>query len=388
MKPLLAALLLLSAALPATAAEGDEPRPNTLTPKEIAEGWILLFDGETTFGWQATNESKWTIAEGMLAPQEGKVGALVTTAVFNDYEVRLEYKAKKGGFPQVVISPGTDVQLTKYDEEQGTLPPRRADEPHREVCPLLPRGTGWNRLRLVVEGGRVLVKESAGGGSTKGTPSIPRQGTSHVALAGSGFVVRNVKLRPLGEKSVFNGKDLSGWKEIPDKKSKFTVTEDGALNIKNGPGDIQTEGQWADFVLQLEIFSNGKSLNSGVFFRCLPGEFWSGYEAQVRNQWQGDDRSKPVDYGTGGLYNRQPARKVVSSDKEWFTMTVAAAGPHIAIWVNGYQTVDYTDKRPPNKSARNGTKTDAGPLSLQGHDPTTDLSFRNIRIAELPGAGK
>ena len=42
---------------------------NTLTPKEIADGWVLLWDGETTFGWHNPNDSKWTIAEGMLAPQ-------------------------------------------------------------------------------------------------------------------------------------------------------------------------------------------------------------------------------------------------------------------------------------------------------------------------------
>jgi hypothetical protein len=138
--------------------------------------------------------------------------------------------------------------------------------------------------------------------------------------------------------------------------------------------------------LQLECRSNGEHLNSGVFFRCLAGQFWSGYEAQVRNQWKDDDRTKPVDYGTGGLYNRQPARKVVSSDREWFTMTVVARGNHLAVWVNGYQTADFTDTRPADRDARKGTKTDKGPVSLQGHDPTTDLSFRNIRIAELPRA--
>jgi hypothetical protein len=52
--------------------------------------------------------------------------------------------------------------------------------------------------------------------------------------------------------------------------------------------------------------------------------------------------------------------------------------------VNGYQTADFTDERPLNQSARNGSKLDKGPLSLQGHDPTTDLNFRNIRIVELP----
>jgi hypothetical protein len=136
------------------------------------------------------------------------------------------------------------------------------------------------------------------------------------------------------------------------------------------------------------VFSNGKHLNSGVFFRCLPGKKWSGYEAQIRNQWEGDDRTKPVDFGTGGIYRRQPARKVVSSDKEWFTMTIAANGKHLAVWVNGYQTADFTDTRKPNVSAREGSKVDKGPISLQGHDATTDLSFRNIRIAALPVAAE
>ena len=208
-------------------------------------------------------------------------------------------------------------------------------------------------------------------------------------------------------------------------------------DLKNGNGDIQTEGQWDDFVLQIEVLSNGPHLNSGVFFRCIPGLFWSGYEAQIRNEWisdvtlkdgtkltgsltvKGDDaslqvytvqgkraqqpRSKevkkfnkadivevidhrdiPIDFGTGAIYNQQPARKVVSNDHEWYTMTIVANGNHLAVWVNGYQTADFTDKRPPNENARKGAKVDKGPLSLQGHDPTTDLCFRNIRIAELP----
>ena len=220
----------------------------------------------------------------------------------------------------------------------------------------------------------------------KGTtlPATPPKPLVFDVPAGSTLMLRNVKYRPLSLKPIFNGKDLAGWKEIPGRPSKFTVTSDGELNVKNGPGDLQTEGQWADFILQLEIIANGKHLNSGVFFRCLPGQFWSGYETQIRNQWQGDDRTKPVDFGTGAIYNRQPARKVVSDDGQWFSMTIIAEGNHLAVWVNGYQVTDFTDARPPSNNARRGAKLDQGPISLQGHDPTTDLSFRKIRIAELP----
>jgi hypothetical protein len=79
-----------------------------------------------------------------------------------------------------------------------------------------------------------------------------------------------------------------------------------------------------------------------------------------------------------------PARRSVAKDKEWFTMTVAAQGRHIATWVNGIQVVDWTDDRPEADNARNGCKIGKGPISLQGHDATTDLRFRNINIVELP----
>ena len=78
----------------------------------------------------------------------------------------------------------------------------------------------------------------------------------------------NIKIKPRELKPLFNGKDLTGWKDFPGKKSKFTVTDKGDLNVKNGPGDLQTTGKYQDFILQLECISNGKHLNSGIFFRC------------------------------------------------------------------------------------------------------------------------
>jgi hypothetical protein len=197
---------------------------------------------------------------------------------------------------------------------------------------------------------------------------------------------RDVKLRPLGLRRFFNGKDLTGWMEIPDRKSVYSVTSEGWLNVKDGPGDLQTVSKWGDFILQMELISHGEHLNSGVFFRALPGQFWSGYESQIRNQWQDDDRSRPVDFGTGGIYNRQPARRVVSNDHEWFTKTIAVHGRHMSVWVDGLQVSDFTDLRDPHESARQGYRAAAGVVSLQGHDPTTDLSFRNLRIVELPPA--
>jgi hypothetical protein len=201
-------------------------------------------------------------------------------------------------------------------------------------------------------------------------------------------MIRSIKARPFGTQPLFNDKNLDGWKiNAADPKrmsSKWEVTKDGELSVKNGPGDLVTEKEFDNFVLQLECKTNGKALNSGVFFRCIPGQYQNGYEAQIQNAYKDNDRTKPADFGTGAIYRRVPARKVVTNDNEWFTMTVVADGKHIATWVNGYQTVDWTDDRKENDNPRNGYRAAKGPISIQGHDPTTDILFRNIRIAELP----
>ncbi len=379
----------------------DASKSNTLSPQEIRDGWLLLFDGQTLFGWTSADLAKWTVKDGHLSPQNN-APPLVTTSAFADYELSVEYQQKKA-MSHVLLGCEAHGQKT----------------PPEGKIPLLGGTRGWWRLTVTVVGG--LVKNEAFE-SVEGTQGAGRARTglldksdalvrNHLALtAGNEVIFRSIKLRPLGEKPLFTGKDLSGWKEFPGRKSKFTVTSEGWLNIKNGPGDLQTEGQWANFILQLECMSNGKHLNSGVFFRCRPGEYQQGYEAQIHNGWlenatksykvqEYDPKThKPtaekvllsaaMDYGTGAIYRRIPARQAVARDKEWFTLTVLADGRHLATWVNGLQVVDWTDHRPLGENARTACRLEKGPISLQGHDQTTDLSFRALRLVELPPAAR
>jgi hypothetical protein len=367
---------------------------NQLATSEAAEGWILLFDGETLFGWEPRGEAQWVIADGCIVHKPASGGGMLsTTTEFADYELVAEFwiddAANSGVFlrcpTQGTIAATNAYEVNIFDAHEkwptGSLSGIVRAQPPSKT-------TGrWNSFSIMAEGPKLSVKLNDQQ-VAQGQDSRFARGTIALQQLDVKGVVkfRNLKLRPLGLKRIFNGKDLSGWKEIPEHKSVYAVTPEGWLNVKNGNGDLQTESEYGDFVFQLEIFSNGTHLNSGVFFRALAGQFWSGYEAQIRNQWEGDDRAKPVDYGTGGIYNRQPARRVVSSDREWFTMTIAAHGPHLATWVNGVQVSDFLDNRPPNDNARQGYRAKPGAISLQGHDPTTDLSFRNLRIQELPQA--
>jgi hypothetical protein len=356
MRRLLFAVALLLVTLSGHAA--NDAKPNSLTSQEITDGWLLLFDGETAFGWKI--EGTYKIDKGELI-------------LGGEKETKAQHQTKLG--------------------------------PHEFEVETRTEGKGTVTLRI--NGGkseRSLVKDDGSWGKLRVREDGSGQMSVHVP-AGTKLRLRSIKLRPRSLQPIFNGKDLTGWKEHPNKKSKWSV-KDGAIDLNDGPGDLQTEGQWADFVLQIECKSNGKQLNSGVFFRCLPGQYQQGYEAQIHNGWLPEAtkeytidefdpetgkviksdkiKSAAMDYGTGAIYRRMPARKAIANDNEWFTMTVAAQGRHLATWVNGIQVVDWTDTRPVKDNARNGCKLEKGNISLQGHDPTTDLSFRNIRIAELP----
>ena len=112
----------------------------------------------------------------------------------------------------------------------------------------------------------------------------------------------------------------------------------------------------------------------GVFFRGEPGGFWTGYESQIRNEYDGRI-TDAVDFGTGGVYFFQPARGVVASDGEWFHKTIIAYDRHISTWVNGVQVSDYEDTKPEGANHRKQANLRMGTISLQAHDPTTNLDF-------------
>lgn len=363
--------------------------PNTLSPAELDDGWILLFDGETDYGWHAGSKANWKVVDGAITVSAGEPGLLATTSDFADYVLKVDFRAPRGTnsgvflrTPVVPTDPSKDCyELNIADPD--TSPFFTGSFVRREKAAEYRARGDWQTFEVTAQGGHFHVKLDGRQVLDYTDPKPLGRGRIGLQFNKGEVAFRNVKLKPLGLTGIFNGRDLTGWKVFPDKKSVFSVTPEGWLNVKNGSGQLASEGQWADFVLQLDIFSNGKHLNSGIFFRAIPGEFLQGYECQIQNGYSGD-RANPTDYGTGAFYRRQKARMVVADDFEWFKKTLVVSGNHMAAWVNGYQVSDFTDERPPAENARNGRRLAAGVLAIQGHDPTTDLSFRNMRVAEMP----
>ncbi len=363
-----------------------------LSSDEVRDGWLQLFDGQTLFGWKANNDVDWHVTEdGLIEASQGPAGLLNTTVPFQDYEFKCEYwiekKANSGVFLRTVESPKDPAadcyELNMWDAapEFKTASLVKRGKPTKEV-------TGeevWKSCWVKVEGPRITAKFDGEEvlDYTDESPTRPKTGFIGLQKNAGKVRFKNIALKPLGAKPLFNGSDLGGWKKVDGSKSEFSVV-DSAIQVKNGPGFLESEGSWSDFVLQFEAKTNGDALNSGVFFRLIPGSKEApsnGYEFQVQNGLKDGDRSKPADAGSGAIFRRTTARWVVANDREWFTATLIAHGPRFASWIDGVQVTDWEDDRAADANPRKGKKVEAGPISLQGHDPTTDLQFRNIRVA-------
>ena len=384
------AVLLLALSAAASAQN------NTLTEDEIRDGWILLWDGKTDFGWEHHGDAVWTIQEGVLAARSGKYGWLGTTATFGDFHLSLEFRCAADGNSGVFLRSAregephrTGYELQIYDDQpQGFNTGSLVFYQKAAPAKLIP--DTWNRFDILVEGMNYqivlngkLVLETSNPTHTAGVIGLQYNENKPIEF-------RNIKLRPLNLQPLFDGRALSGWKEVDRPNNpgndRWSVREQ-AIHVEGGPGQLETEKQFRNLALQLGIKTNPATPdahpNSGVFFRGVPGAFWSGYEIQIRNEHDGN-LTNPVDFGTGGVYFFQPARGIVAKDGEWFYETIFAYDRHISVWVNGVQVSDYEDVKPEGSNHRKQALLRSGAISLQAHDPTTNLDFRDVRAAEIP----
>jgi hypothetical protein len=367
---------------------------NTLEREELEAGWIRLFDGHTLFGWQPNSDTRWQVQDGVISAEGETTGLLVTTTRFANYELRCDFRLEPGGNSGIFLrtplkpaNPAVDCyELNLWDAapEYKTASLVGRAKPAEEVT----LDGEWHNYLVRVDGPHVAAV-------LDGKPVLSYVDQTATPLA-TGFIglqmnggrveFRNVFLRPLGLDPLFDGESLTGWRIVPGSEGQFEVTEH-SIHITGGRGFLETERTAADFVLQFEAKTHGDGLNSGIFFRTQPGTKEApsnGYEFQIHNGFRDGDRNVPVDHGSGAIFNRVKARRVVAHDHAWLTATLIADGPHFATWVDGIQMVDWTDGREPDDNPRKGLRLSPGHFSLQGHDPTSNLEFRNLRLADWP----
>lgn len=363
---------------------------NCLPEKLLDEGWVRLFDGQSLFGWSFVGNANWRVEDGTIRVDEGDPSFLCTNFQLADYELKVDFrcdeKTNSGIFLRTPMSP---LDVAKDSLELNIAPPanpfptgsfvkRQKLEP-MDLGDLDP--TIWHTFHVRLDGDRINV-------SLDDKPILEMTDATKL---GRGFIslqhnqgrveFRNVLLRPISRESLSLDKD---WEKdwIKSEKDKFevSVTEEG-LNLKGGLGQLQSKKQWSDFVLQAVYKLAKPEVNSGIFFRCVPGQILDGYECQLNHAVTDADPLRPVDAGAGAIFRRQPARIVIGDGTKFSHVTVLAVGNQFATWVNGVQVTDFVDSRPADENPRKGSRLAAGPISLQGHDATTDVTFKSMSIS-------
>jgi hypothetical protein len=216
--------------------------------------------------------------------------------------------------------------------------------------------------------------------------------TNFLSIFTAAFLVAVAPARAGDWQSLFNGKDLTGWRAnvLPDS---FSVV-DGTIRVNATAesahlfyvGDLK-EGLVKFKNFELEATCRGEpSSNSGIFIhtdmstRDKSLHLGKGYEIQLNNTEK--DKRK-----TGSLYAVVDLDKSPLDETQWFQVRIVVREKRITIQLNDKQVVDYTEpegvQRPPERAGRM-LDPNGGAIALQGHDPKSVYYFKDIRIKRLP----
>jgi hypothetical protein len=371
----------------------------TLSDAELGQGWISLFDGQSLFGWSIVGKANWRVEEGVIKVDRGEKSFLCTNLNLADYELSVDFRAdpmtNSGVFLRTQPSPEDVtvdcIELNIAPPENpfptGSLVKRQKLEP-ADLDKHLGKfdATQWHTFRVRMKGDKVSIGLDGKKILDYTDDSGLRQGRISLQHNEGRVEFKNVRLRPL-EGATALKLDASwedDWVKSAKEGAKFDaeVTEAG-LKITGGLGQLQSKSDWGNFILQATYQLAKPEVNSGIFFRCVRDAMLDGYECQLNHAITNGDPLQPADGGAGGIFRRAPARIVIGDGSKPTYLTLIANGPHLMTWVNGIQVVDFVDIRPADDNPRKGLRIAPGPISLQGHDPTTNAIFKSIRISAI-----
>ena len=375
--------------------------------------WVSLFDGKSLEGWsQLSGTAKYTVEDGAIigtTSGDPENSFLATDRFYGDFELELEIKTfedrfnggvqirshayptyKNGavhGYQVEVVTNGTAGFI--YDElRSGWLSKERKDPEKNAAF----KKNEWNKFRIVCEGDSIKtwingipIADVTDSQAANGFIALQ----VHSARNNPGWKIgwRNIRIREIGDgggwSSLFNGKDLTGWK-VSENPDSFSV-QDGLLVAKGPRAHAFYEGpihshSFKNFEFKAMIRTKPNA-NSGLYIHTeFQDKGWpaKGYECQVNNSHKDWRR-------TGGLYAIEDVKEAPAKDGEWFEMHITVMGKDITIAVDGKETVSYTEpenaERPANMKGR---LLDRGTLGIQAHDPGSEVHYKDLRVKVLP----
>jgi len=407
--------------------------------------FVPLFNGKNLDGWVNVNcaPETWTVRDGMIVCSGIPSGVLRTEKQYENYILELEWRhTKKGGNAGLFIHsdaiPPTGRPFTRAIEIQimdgnagdvfaiqgATMCP---DKPHPKgwmrSLPAEDRmnPTGeWNHYRVESRDGTVLLSVN-GKVVTRGYHCNPRKGYICLESEGSEVHFRNIRIRELpssnpppevcakldeGFRSLYNGLDLRGWKQVPGNQGHWQAKDwildyDGKSEAEGEDRNLWSEKEYRNFSLIVDwrlpaepkidhvpvVLPDGSYLkdekgeqvkvavmdagDSGIYLR-------GSSKAQV-NIW-----NWPV--GSGEFYGyrldknlppevRKGVTPILNADNkvgEWNRFEITLIGDRVTVVLNGKKVI---------QNAQLPGIPESGPIALQHHgDP---VQFANIYIKEL-----
>ncbi|MBS0206265.1 MAG: DUF1080 domain-containing protein [Planctomycetes bacterium] len=356
-----------------------------------------LFDGVSLHGWAVENDCDVDIVDGCLRLKAGH-GWLRSHLSYRDFELHVEWKSLQAANYDagIYIRAGRDGkpfpksghQVNLLQGKEGNI----SSLPGAQSSGLVKAGD-WNAFDLRVVGETVSLTINGQPAYSVGGlhPSDGYIGFQVEVPNGGQFLLRNVQVVELGYRSLFNGRDFTGWEgEGGATESCWSVT-DGLLVCSGQKGPwLRSTTEFGDFDLRLEYrLSTGG--NSGIYVRVpkdgnhhrdndtLPV---AGFEVQVLDD-AAPQHLKLKDYQySASIYDIAGANPRVSRPPgEWNTLEINCRGQRVTTWHNGYMVTDVTSAESPLL----GLRSVNGFLGLQNH--STIVKFRDLRVGpaiELP----
>jgi len=386
---------------------GCSTKQNELTELEKAEGWELLFDGNSLDNWKGYNAEgtgNWSVEEGCLAASgtgSDSDGYIITKKQYDNFNLKFEWKIAPEGNSGVMYHviesenfstpylTGPEYQLVddvgfpeELEEWQKTGADYAMHLPDMEKKKLNPAGE-WNSSRIVFDNGHVehwlngekILEfeawtpewvELKNSGKWENAPEYGLSSEGHISLQDHGSRVwfRNMKIKELPKKEsptveLFNGEDLSRWIKYGNE---MWYVEDSLLVCESGPeeqyGYLATEMYYKDFDLSVD-FKQVSDGNSGIFFRSVfEGTRVTGWQVEVAPKGH-DSGGIYESYGRGWLYQIPDEKENILKEGEWNTMRVKVVGSEVTTWLNGQEMTHLED---PLIGKANGR------IALQIHD--------------------
>ncbi|MBB4035275.1 hypothetical protein GGR21_001164 [Dysgonomonas hofstadii] len=397
---------------------------NTLTEQEKADGWQLLFDGQTMAGWRNYNDTvmtqSWHVVDGCIQAKgdgDDANGYIVTDKQFENFELYWEWKLSKGGNsgmlyhvverPQFKVPYVTGPEYQLIDEpnfEIALEPWQRLGVDYAMYLPdtakmkVNPYGE-WNNSKIVFDNGHVehwlngekilefeawtddwFARKNSGKWENAPEYGLAMKGVMCLQDHGYPASFRNIKVKELPRKTkevdLFNGTDLTGWDVYGTEK---WYVKDGLLVCESGPdkqyGYLATREYYDDFDLTVE-FKQEADGNSGVFIRSFieEGVKVNGWQVEVA----------PKGHGTGGIYESYGRGWIaeITKDKEeflkvgdWNTMRILVQGDKVTTWLNGNEMISLEDEKIGKGQGR---------IALQIHDGGgIKVLWRNLKLKTL-----